>query len=119
MGGPSTQPASENNSPRRHARFRSDVRLRVTGVCDHEHFTVEGRCTVLSEGGVGGILAGEFSKGDVVTLGFTLPTSDTHLELRGVVRRKAGLHYGIEFLSLSEAQREAIRAYCKSLPSYR
>jgi epoxyqueuosine reductase len=119
MGGPSVQPAPENNFPRRHARFRSDFRLRVTGVGDHEKFTVEGRCTVLSEGGVGGVLSGDMSKGDVVTLHFTLPTSDTPFEIRGVVRRKNGLHYGIEFLSLSPEQRQAIAAYCKTLHAYR
>ncbi len=117
--GPSMQPASDGSVPRRHARFRSDFRLRVSGVRDHEEFTVEGRCTVLSEGGVGGILAGEMVKGDVVTLTFTLPATDTRFQLRGVVRRKNGLHYGIEFLSLTEAQREAIRAHCKTLHPYR
>jgi epoxyqueuosine reductase len=119
MGGPPAQSASNGNVPRRHARFRSDFRLRVSGVRDHEAFTIDGRCTALSEGGVGGILAGEMVKGDVVTLTFTLPATDTRFELRGVVRRKNGLHYGIEFLSLTEAERDAIRVYCKTLHPYR
>ncbi len=119
MSSPSAQPASNGNIPRRHARYRSDFRLRVTGVRDHEEFTVDGRCTVLSEGGLGGILSGEMARGDVVTLIFTLPTSGMPLELRGVVRRKAGLHYGLEFLSLPDAAREAIRSYCKTLAPYR
>jgi TonB family protein len=70
-----------------------------------------GRCTDLSECGVGAMVAGELSAGQHVALELRLPNVGVPVRARALVRYQGRLHYGFEFIALSAEQREMIR-YC-------
>src|SRR5437879_12631244 len=67
---------------RRFPRFKLDTAIRVTEVHSGLSQTVKGRSREISEGGMGGILAGELSAGKTVLVEFPLPTSRQELTLR-------------------------------------
>lgn len=118
MSSPSAKkkPEPERWIKRRFPRYHSDVRVVATMVRNHEEVVVDGRCSLLSEGGMGGIIASELVLGDVVSLEFCLPVAEDPIQVRAVVRYRNGLYYGLEFVALSPEQRQAIRKFCKPLP---
>jgi hypothetical protein len=46
-----------------------------------------------------------------------VPTHPAELHLQGVVRYEYGFQHGLEFVSLNEGERLAIRQFCTQLPS--
>jgi len=70
-----------------------------------------GRCTDLSEVGVGAIVAGELAPGQQVALEFRLPDGGVPLQVRAQVRYEERLRCGLQFLSLSAEQREMIQSW--------
>jgi len=53
--------------------------------------------------------------GEVVSMEFQLPLSSYPLKLRAIVRYRQGLHYGFEFLTLNQEQRNSIQRVCEML----
>ncbi len=100
---------------RRHTRYRDAFRVKVTHLVGNTYHTTEGHCRDLSEGGIGLLLATDLEGGDVVILNFTLPESGEAWEMSGVVRHRRGYHYGLEFLTIVEAQKVALRAHFAGL----
>ena len=74
-----------------------------------------GRSTELGEDGIGGTLTGDLEAGEIVTLEIPLPLSPYPLKIRAIVRYRHGLHYGFEFLTLTDSQRETMRRVCEML----
>jgi len=68
-----------------------------------------GRCTDLSEAGVGAVVAGELAAGQQVAVELRLPNVGVPVRARAVVRYQSRLHCGLEFVGLSVEQREMIR----------
>jgi TonB family protein len=68
-----------------------------------------GRCTDLSEIGVGAVVAGQLGAGQQVAVELRLPNVGVPLRARAVVRYQSRLRCGIEFVGLSINQREMIR----------
>ncbi|MFY9843231.1 MAG: TonB family protein [Terriglobales bacterium] len=68
-----------------------------------------GRCTDISETGVGAVVAGELAAGQQVAVELRLPNVGVPVRARAVVRRQFRLHCGLEFVGLSVEQREMIR----------
>ena len=68
-----------------------------------------GRCTDLSETGVGAVVAGELSAGQQVALELRLPNVGVPVRARALVRYQYRLHCGLEFVGLSTEQQEMIR----------
>jgi c-di-GMP-binding flagellar brake protein YcgR len=93
---------------RRHPRYRADFRVNVTYFQGDHHQKIEGHCRDLSEAGIGILLAVDLKVGDVAGLSFSLPGSSSPSEVRAVVRYRRGYHYGFEFLSLKEEQRDEL-----------
>jgi len=85
----------------------------ATVVGDREVCALQGRCTVVSEGGLGGLLPGRISLGDVVALELHFPNSERMIRVRAAVRHSHYPHYGLEFLTLGEQQRKVIARYCE------
>jgi hypothetical protein len=50
-----------------------------------------------------------------VSLEIPLPLSPYPLKVRAIVRYRQGLHYGFEFLTLSESQRDTVFRVCDML----
>ena len=93
---------------RRHPRHDLDERLAVTYDQDGRSRVMHGRCTSLSLGGFGGVLAGHLTAGDVVSVEFRFGSGEP-LRLRAHVRHRRGFHHGFEFLGLSTAQIRSLR----------
>jgi hypothetical protein len=100
---------------RRHPRYRTEFRVTTTYLLGNHYQKLEGHCKDLSEAGIGILLAAELNGGEVAALGFLLPGLALPWEVKAVVRYRRGYHYGFEFLSLTEEQREVLDVYLKSL----
>ena len=100
---------------RRHPRYRTNFLVIATYLAEATYAKLEGHCNDLSEAGIGILLAAEINIGEVIGLSFSLPGSTEQWELRGVVRYRRGYHYGFEFLTLTEPQRETLRRYLAPL----
>jgi c-di-GMP-binding flagellar brake protein YcgR len=96
-------------------RYRIDVR--VVAKVEREQGTdlLRGRSTDISQSGMGVTLSGDLHAGEVVSLEFSLPFTREPLQLRAVVRRRHGLNYGLEFITLSAQQRLAIQRLSEPL----
>jgi hypothetical protein len=101
---------------RRFPRYELDVRIVVHVFRAGVNSTVWGRSTMIGQEGIGGTLTGGLELGEVVGLEFTLPLSRQPTKLRAIVRYKDGFQYGLEFLAMDAAQKEALRRACSILP---
>lgn len=104
-----TSPALEQSLRRRFARYPAKVALDVLVLRSGVPENLPGRCTDLSETGVGGMIAGELSPGQQVALELRLPNVGVPVRARAMVRYQGRLRCGFEFVSLSVEQREMIR----------
>jgi hypothetical protein len=107
-------PASPS-SKRRYPRFAIDVRIQVRMFQGGEFHNCWGRSTELGQDGIGATLTGELAAGEIVTLDIPLPLSPYPLKVRAIVRYRHGLHYGFEFLTLNNAQRDTLHRVCGML----
>jgi len=71
----------------------------------------------ISEGGMSAIVTEPLNTGDEVELSFDVAPG-TKITLKAVVRNHYCFRYGFEFVSLTEENRERIRAVCASLKPY-
>src|SRR5581483_12253699 len=100
--------ASEKEK-RRYARYAVDVRLVVQAFQDGNSKSAWGRIHEMGEDGLSATLTSELKAGDVVSLEFCLPVSTEATKVRAVVRYQDGFRHGFEFLTLTPAQRTALR----------
>ena len=100
---------------RRYPRFALDVRIQVRMFQDGEFHNCWGRSTELGLDGIGATLTGELDSGEIVTLDIPLPLSPYPLKVRAIVRYRHGLHYGFEFLTLNDPQRDTLHRVCQML----
>jgi PilZ domain-containing protein len=100
---------------RRYPRLAIDVRIEVKMFQSGEFRSCWGRSTELGQDGIGATLTADLELGEIVTLELPLPLSTRPLEIRAIVRYRYGLHYGFEFLTLTEIQRETVRRVCEIL----
>jgi TonB family protein len=71
--------------------------------------SLPGRCTDLSEAGVGAVVAGELATGQPVAVELRLPNVGVPVRARALVRYQSRFRCGLEFVGLSVEQREMIR----------
>ena len=102
-------PAPKKLESRHFPRYPIDVRVVVKVQHERGVDMLRGRSTDISQSGMGVTLGGELNEGEVVNMEFYLPFTREALHLRAVVRRRNGLNYGLEFITLSAAQRAAIQ----------
>jgi hypothetical protein len=113
---PVPRPASRPRAyVRKHQRFAIDLRLQVRMFQEGEFRNCWGRSTELAQDGIGATLTGDLEAGEIVSLDIPLPLSFHSLNLRAIVRYRQGLRYGLEFLALSQPQRDTIRRVCEML----
>jgi hypothetical protein len=113
-------PTSVTNPPSRRAfrRYPLDARLDVITLRSGIPDSVPGRCTNLSEEGVGAVIAAELATEQHVGIELKLPHVSVPLQARAVVRHDNGLHFGLQFLKMSPEQREMIRYWAhRSVPA--
>ncbi len=74
-----------------------------------------GRCTDISEAGVGAVVAGELTAGQQVAVELRLPSVGVPVRARALVRYQSRLRCGLEFVGLTGDQRKMIRYWvCRS-----
>ena len=101
------------SSRRRVPRFEVQAPLDVTVLRSGVPDTVPGRSLNVCERGIGAMLAGELSAGEVVGVEVRLPLAADPLRLRAMVRYHEKLRCGLEFLGLTAEQRGAIRDWAR------
>jgi len=97
--------APRRGSPRYPVNVAFDVIALRSGVPEN----LPGRCTDLSEGGVGGMVAGDLASGQQVAVELRLPNVGVPVRARALVRYHGRLRCGFEFMGLSLKQQELIR----------
>src|SRR5258708_17209962 len=102
---PVLQETSERVFPRHPISVPMDLIALRSGVPEN----LPGRCTDLSEAGVGAVVAGELAAGQPVAVELRLPNIGVPVRARALVRYQSQLHYGLEFMGLEAEQREMIR----------
>ena len=108
----SSQPKQKSfSTPRAFPRFVLDIRLVIRA-----RELLHGRSKDLGEGGLGAVIPGNISVGEIVKLEFQLPLSDETLTFQAEVRYRQGFQYGFRFLHPTEQQRESIRRATRDLP---
>lgn len=93
---------------RRFPRVPADLRLIIT---DEQGEQFRGRCSSVSEGGFGVVLAGELPLGSLVTVEFKPRRSERAVRLVAQLRYRNGFHHGFEFAAPSDEQRQAIAEF--------
>jgi TonB family protein len=100
-------------SRRRVPRFRVQAPLDVTVLRSGIPDAVPGRSVNVCERGLAAVLAGELSPGESVGVEVRLSAVGEPLRTRATVRYQDKLLYGLEFMTLSEQQRSAIRDWAR------
>ena len=101
---------------RRFTRHRTDLPLTVTVLRQDGYVRLQGRCHEIAEAGLGGVISTALVAGEVVSLEFSIPDVPQPLVLRAVVRHRAGLVHGFEFIGASPEQRDCILTFARPLP---
>lgn len=117
MAAPSLAPALDSASRRRFFRHAINVPLDVIALRSGIPNNLPGRCTDLSEAGVGAIVAGELVPGQPVAIELRLPNVGLPVRARAQVRYEDRLHCGLQFVGLSAEQREMIRYWASTVPA--
>jgi len=76
-----------------------------------------GRCTDISEAGVGAVVAGELATGQQIAVETRLPNVGVPFRARALVRYQSRFHCGLEFVGLSVEQRQMIRYWVHRVAS--
>jgi TonB family protein len=99
-----------DEAPRRaFPRHPINVPLDVIALRSGVPENLPGRCTDISEAGVGAVVAGEMATGQQVAVELRLPNVGVPVRARALVRYQSRLRCGLEFVGLSVDQREMIR----------
>jgi TonB family protein len=109
MAAPSLAPVLHSASRRRFSRYPIDIALDVIALQSGIPNNMPGRCTDLSEAGLGAVVAGALIAGQSVAIEFRLPNVGVPVRARAQVRYQDRLHCGLQFVGLSVEQREKIR----------
>ncbi len=99
---------------RRVPRFRTDLPLTLRVLGQEGYVRVHGRCTEISESGLGAVTSAELTTGEIVALELPLPGGDD-MDLRAVVRHRMGFLHGFEFISLLPMQAARLQDFCRNL----
>jgi c-di-GMP-binding flagellar brake protein YcgR len=96
--------------PRFPVTIRAWLKINRNGI---EHFT-SGTCYDIGEGGTRMFVASELHPGEEVRMRIALPYGQP-VELAGVIRNRHRFEYGIEFVEVSEEDRERLVRNCTAL----
>lgn len=107
---------SRPSDKRRSKRFQADVRVVVTLIGSAEVVPLRVHCSNISETGLTISGLSSLDVGDRVTLELDIPVATTqHIWVEAIVRR-SGEPCALEFLSITDAQRNLIKRYCRLQP---
>lgn len=99
---------------RRFARHRIHVPILVRSIGSSRAHSYRGHSLDLSEGGLGAVLEGELTPGQVVIMEVVLPGDLQPLTAQARVRHRNALRCGFEFLGPNQHMRERIATACQA-----
>lgn len=102
----------QSSAPRRWARHKIDVRLKVSFDQNDGMTSAFGRANSLSHGGIGAYIPCTIPVGTTVNLELTFPHSSAETKLDAVVKSCEGFRYGLEFNRVSDAVQKMIVKSC-------
>src|SRR5260370_42694950 len=102
---PVLEETRERVFPRHPINVTLDLIALRSGVPDN----LPGRCTDISEAGVGAVVAGELATGLQESVELRVPNVGVPVRARALVRYQSGLRCGFAFVGLSVEHREIIR----------
>ncbi len=100
---------------RKFPRFEAKVPLVINVVKDEEISTVRALADGISLGGFSAAGLEGLAEGQGISLEIQLPIATQPMWVEAIVRHSNGC-YGVEFVSLSEAQQRLIKRYCRLQP---
>src|SRR5580704_8924101 len=114
-----TAPALEKIQQRNSLRHSINVPVDLIALRFGVPENLPGRCTDISEVGVGAVVAGEMAAGQQVAIELRLPNIGAPMRACALVRYQSRLRCGLEFVGLSAEQRSMIRywAHCTASSS--
>jgi TonB family protein len=115
MAAPSLAPVLDSASRRRFLRYPINVSLDVIALQSGIPNNMPGRCTDLSEAGLGAVVAGELIAGQAIAIELRLPNVGLPVRARAQVRYQDRLGCGLQFVGLSIEQREKIRYWSSQI----
>lgn len=104
-----SSPMFEEPSRRAFRRHHLNVPLDLIALRSGIPEDLPGRCTDISEAGLGAVVAGELSSGQQVAIELRLPRVAVPVRARAIVRHQARLQCGLELVGLSPDQKDMIR----------
>jgi hypothetical protein len=100
---------------RRYPRYPVDLTIRINRSADQGGSSFVGRGNNLGEGGLQVSVPVELGTNEVVRVEILIPYSSQPINLSALVNNKSGYTYGLEFMSLSQSDRNAIIRACNVL----
>jgi protein TonB len=110
-----SSPMFEEPSRRAFRRHPLNVPLDLIALRSGIPEDLPGRCTDISESGLGAVVAGELSSGQQVAIELRLPRVAVPVRARAIVRHQARLQCGLELVGLSPDQKDMIRYWIYQL----
>ncbi len=100
---------------RRSVRYEFDARITINSHDREGEAAIWGRCSDLSEEGLGATIVGSLNLGEMLPIQLPLHPHEPPVSLQATVRYQNGFHYGFELLTMNDATREALRSTCAGL----
>jgi len=113
MDCPMTQQDSDE-ALRRWARYKIDIRLKVSFSTEGKKTSAFGRANSLSRGGIGAYIPVSIPVGATVSLEMTFPYSATEARLDAVIKTCEGFRYGLEFTRVPDEVQAMLVKNCGS-----
>jgi Gram-negative bacterial TonB protein C-terminal len=107
------------HTTRRAPRFPAAIPVDITVLRSGIPYSIPGRATNFGEFGMGAMLAGELSPGDVIGVAFRVPEVETPIRTRALVRHQAKLQCGLSFVGLLPEQQMVIERWSRRMAEFR
>src|SRR5512140_2162669 len=89
-------------------RHKVIIPVQVTVFEQNGYVNLSGEASDFSETGLCLVLTRQLEEHTAILLQFNLPYNSQPLRMRALVRHRSGFHHGIEFISVTPAQKEAL-----------
>ena len=96
-------------------RHKVTIPVQVTAFEETGYVNLSGEASDFSITGLRLVLTRQLEKHAAILLQFNLPYNSQPLRMRALVRHRSGFHHGIEFISVTPTQKEALERTAKIL----
>jgi PilZ domain len=114
---PGTAVLETQNGVRRWERYAVDIRLKASFKRNGMPLAIFGRGSDVSQGGMAAYIPSELAVGANVELELSLPyvSGEQPIRITVIVRNRNGFRYGLEYVTLSDVDKERLLKSLKAL----